>query len=191
MDREFLKGLGLEKEDVDKVMAEHGKAINKAKGESESKDTEIKDLQAQIAKRDDDIAELKKSTASAEIKDQLQDLQDKYEADTAELQGKLAEQKLNHAVAWELNKAGARNVAIASKALDVTKLELDEQGAVKGLGEQITALKESDSYLFDIEPETKASPEDEGTAKPKFSAGGNPKTEAEGDVLEKLGEKYS
>src|SRR5690625_4727713 len=64
MNREFLEGLGLEKEVIDKVMAEHGKTINTTKQELESVTTERDNLKTQLTDRDTQLETLKE-----EVKD--------------------------------------------------------------------------------------------------------------------------
>ena len=66
MNREFLEGLGLEKEVIDSIMKEHGKAI-------------------QAVKPADDYEELKSTNES--LQGQLQQLQDTLDAKETELSG--------------------------------------------------------------------------------------------------------
>lgn len=58
--------------------------------------------------------------------------------------------KVNAAVDAALTAAGARNVtAVKALITGLDAAELSEDGTVKGLGEQIAALKASDGYLFE------------------------------------------
>ena len=50
MEREFLKGLGLEKDAIDKIMAENGKDIELEKGK-------VKDIQSQLVTANNTIKE--------------------------------------------------------------------------------------------------------------------------------------
>ena len=56
--------------------------------------------------------------------------------------------KINNAVETALVGAKALNVKAVKALLNLEKAELDENGTVKGLADQITALQKSDSYLF-------------------------------------------
>ena len=47
MKREFLKELGIEAEAIEKIMAENGKDIEKAKGSSEENASKVKELDAE------------------------------------------------------------------------------------------------------------------------------------------------
>lgn len=65
MNREFLKGLGLEDDAIDKVMTEHGKSLNSVKEKADKVDgleSQIEDYKSQISDRDNQLEELKKLT---------------------------------------------------------------------------------------------------------------------------------
>lgn len=148
MNREFLEKYGLEKEQVDSILDEHSKGIGKAKGDVDGLTTQVEEYKTQLAERDKDIADLSKQTGdSAELQTKMSELQAKYEADTQALNDKVAETTRNSAIELALTKAGAKNIKAAKALLDLDKLEVTEDG-VKGLDEQLTAMQESDSYLF-------------------------------------------
>ena len=60
MNREFLKGLGLEDEVVEKVMAEHGKTVNQTKSDLKAVEEERDNLSTQIKERDTQLKKLDK-----------------------------------------------------------------------------------------------------------------------------------
>jgi len=66
----------------------------------------------------------------------------------AEYDGKITAMKKNFALERELDRAGVKNRALMEKVLDPEKITVDEDG-VHGIAEQITALRESDPYLFE------------------------------------------
>lgn len=155
MKREFLEGLGLEKEKIDSIMAEHGKTVESHK----SKQTELKEsldeLQKQLDNRNKDLKDLKKKAeGSDELKTQLADLETKYNQDKADFDAKLKETQLSSAL--KLALAGkVHDADLVTGLIDKTKIELGEDGNVtKGLDEQIKTLQESKSFLF--VPENKA-----------------------------------
>lgn len=150
MKREELEKLGItEKETIDAILNINSGDIGKAKGDAEAKETELAELKSQVADRDKDIAELSKQTGnSAELQTQLQDLQTKHKTETESLTAKVSETKRDSAIELGLIKAGARNVKATKALLDLEKLEISEDGSLKGLEDQVKALNESDGYLF-------------------------------------------
>ena len=76
--REFLKGLELDKETIDTIMAEHGKLITEAKEKTQDLENKIKDYESRIGelsskaetntKVQEELDNLKKSIAENEAK---------------------------------------------------------------------------------------------------------------------------
>ncbi|EAC8094284.1 TPA: phage scaffolding protein [Listeria monocytogenes] len=178
MERDFLKELGLEKETIDSIMAEHGKSIQNEKDKVTSAEAERDGLKSQLAQRDDDIEALKTdSGTSKSLKTQLETLQDNYETLKKDSEAKLVETRKGAALDLALANAKARNPKAVKALLDNDKLELTDEG-LKGLDEQLGALQESDAYLFAQESEKV----------PKFGFSGNPKapTGFDGSLKENL-----
>ncbi|EAC6059457.1 phage scaffolding protein [Listeria monocytogenes] len=164
MERDFLKELGLEKETIDSIMAEHGKSIQNEKDKVTSAEAERDGLKSQLAQRDDDIEALKTdSGTSKSLKTQLETLQDNYETLKKDSEAKLVETRKGAALDLALANAKARNPKAVKALLDNDKLELTDEG-LKGLDEQLGALQESDAYLFAQESENVA---------PKWGINGN------------------
>ena len=116
-------------------------------------------LKTDIADRDKQFEALKNSSGDVEaMKEQIATLQaenkSKDEAHAAEIR----QMKINSALESALISSKAKNLT-AVKALikDLDKAELQDDGSIKGLEEQITALKKSDSYLFEEAVATKPS----------------------------------
>lgn len=148
MQREFLKGLGLDDEAIEKVMAEHGKDVTAAKQQMSDVEAERDGLKAQLSERDKDIEDLKKNSGTSdELKQQITDLQQKNKDLESTYQSELAATKKNSAIELALAGAKAKNPKAVKALLDGDKLELTEEG-IKGLDEQLSALQESDAYLF-------------------------------------------
>ena len=76
--REFLKGLDLDKETIDTIMAEHGKLITEAKEKTQELENKVKDYESKIGelsskaedntKVQEELDNLKKSIAENEAK---------------------------------------------------------------------------------------------------------------------------
>lgn len=153
MKRELLKDMNLTDEQIDQIMSANGTDIEKAKGSVGDVETikqENESLKAQITERDKDIKGLKKQAGSnEELTKQFEDLQNKYETDTQNLQGELQTTKLNSALDSVLSGAKVRNTKAAKALLNMDDIKLNDKGELEGVDNQLTSLKESDAYLFD------------------------------------------
>lgn len=161
MKREFLEGMGLEKEAIDKIMAEHGKTVESHKTKTETLQTNVNDLNEQLTQRDKDLKELKKQAeGSEELQKQLTDLQGKYDTEKADYESKLKDTQLSSAIKLALaGKVHDSDIAISQ--IDKATIELGEDGNIaKGLDEQIKTLQESKPFLF--VPENPELPEFKG-----------------------------
>lgn len=153
MKRESLKQMELSEEQIEKIMSMNGADIENAKqsvGDVDAIKQENDTLRSQIADRDKDIKSLQKQTKdNDELTNQLQSLQDKYQQDTDQLNQQLQETKFNSALNTALTSANVRNLKAVGALIDKNKLELTDENSIKGLDDQLSALKESDAYLFD------------------------------------------
>lgn len=165
MKREFLTNMGLEKEQVDKIMAEHGKSTNKLQEEKENaeqKAQEVDDLKQQITDRDQQLTDLqKKAKDNKELTDEIDRLKQENENSTQELQQKLEQQEFNFKLEKELSGAKARDVRAVKPFLDMESIKLKD-GEFEGLKDQLDKVKEEHGYLFE---------EEQQTGKPSFSQG--------------------
>lgn len=110
---------------------------------------ENKSLKQAAADRDRQLEELKKFGGdNAELKKQLEALQQQNAEQRRTHEAELARLRLDNAVETALAAAGAKNVKAVRSLLDFAKLKLDAEGRVDGLEEQIGAVKSSDPYMF-------------------------------------------
>jgi hypothetical protein len=112
---------------------------------------ENKSLKIDLRDRDSQLETLKNSTGDvADLKKQIEDLQNGNKAKDEAHEKEIRQLKIDHGVESALVGAKARNIA-AVKALlkDLDKAELNEDGTIKGLDEQIEAIRKSDEYLFE------------------------------------------
>ena len=151
MNREFLEGLGLEKEAIDKVMAEYGKSINSIKEKAdkvEGLEGQIADYKQQIKDRDKQLEDLsKKVKDNEELTAEIERLKEENKKATNELQEKLDKQAFDFALEKSLTKAGAKNPKAVKALLNTENIKLDGE-TLLGLDDQLKQLKESDAYLF-------------------------------------------
>ena len=154
MKRKFLEDLGLEKEAIDKIMAENGNDVNAAKADYDSMKQERDTMAAQVAERDKQLETIKNSTGDMEaLKQQIITLQadnqaakEKYDADMKEL-------KLSTAIRLALGES-AQDSDLVAGLFDKSKLILSDDGKVTGLEEQLKSLKKEKAFLFKEEKPT-------------------------------------
>lgn len=162
MNREELKAMGLSDEQIDKVMAAHGKVVNTTKEQLDSVTTERDNLKTQLSDRDNQLSELgNKVKDNEELTAEIERLKGENQTATAELQEKLDKQAFDFALEKSLVAAKVRNPKAVKALLDTEKIKLDGEKLLN-LDDQLAALKESDSYLFSNEHQ-------EG--KPSFTTG--------------------
>jgi len=131
-----------------KIIINDGTYIPKAK--FDEKLSEVKDLQEQIKTRDKQISELgEKSKGNEEMAKTIADLKEANKKATTEYEDKLKQQAFNHILDSEITKNKDEKVSVkAFKAmLDLDKIKVDGDKLI-GLDDQISALKKSDTYLF-------------------------------------------
>jgi ABC-type transporter Mla subunit MlaD len=149
MKREYLEGLGLEKDVIDKIMGEHGKTVEGNKQKLSDATTSLDDVKAQLSQRDKDLKELKKQAeGSTELQTKFTDLETKYNQDKLDFETKIKDTQLSSALKIAL--AGkVHDADLVATLIDKNTIELGADGNVtKGLDEQIKTLQESKSFLF-------------------------------------------
>lgn len=169
MTREELKELGLTDEQIEKVMASHGKALNAVKDKADKVETlesQVEDYKTQLADRDKQLKDLgEKAKGNEELTAQIDELKQQNEATKTEYEEKLQKQSFDHVLEKSLTGAKVKNVKAVRALLDMEMIKLDGD-TLKGLDEQVTKLKETDAYLFESE--------DDKTKPPKIVTPGNP-----------------
>lgn len=118
---------------------------------------EKKALETAVSERDKQLETLKNSTGDVEtLKKQIADLQTENKTKDEAHAAEIKRLKIDSAVETALMNAKAKNTT-AVKALlkDLDKAELADDGTVKGLAEQISALQKSDDYLFEAKESKK------------------------------------
>ncbi|KIL46164.1 phage scaffolding protein [Jeotgalibacillus campisalis] len=109
---------------------------------------EIKDLQNDIKDRDDQLESLgKKAKGHDDLTDEINRLKKENADKDADYQEKMAQRDFDDALKDALNSAKARNIKSVKANLDIEKIKLDGDKLI-GLDDQLSALKESDAYLF-------------------------------------------
>lgn len=163
MKRKELEDLGLAKEQIDTIMKINGADIENAKevagADIANLKAENEGLEKQVKERDKQLEDLKKSSGDNEdLKKQIETLQTDNKNAKAEYEKQIKQMQIDNAVQNALKDAGAKNVTAATALLkDLDKAEFDENGAVKGLKEQIAAIQKDNDFLFEGKQETNPS----------------------------------
>lgn len=164
MTKQELMALGLNEEAADKVLKEHV-PYDRFKQVNDDK----KALEGQLTERDKAITDLSAKVKAGEgAEKSIADLQEQLkQKDTAVLAA-----RKDAAVQVALTQAKAKNAKAVMALLDADKLELQEDGSVKGLKEALEGLQKSDAYLF--EPAKAAASQSSGFNPSTTTGGGTP-----------------
>ncbi|MEG1788931.1 MAG: phage scaffolding protein [Raoultibacter sp.] len=112
-----------------------------------------KKADADLKERDGQLETLRTSTGDVEaLRAQIAQLQTDNKAKDDQHAEEVKQLKIENAVSAALTEAKAKNLKAAKALLDLTKAELNDDGTVKGLGDQIVKLKGSDDskFMFDV-----------------------------------------
>lgn len=169
MKRDFLEGLGLEKETIDKILDENSKDIGKAKKDGEAATKELEEVKQTLADTNKELEEIKKSAGdNAELQKKIEELQEANNQKDIEM----ARAKRESIDELLLTEAKAKNLK-AAKALLEPLEEADEEKYRTARAEQIKALVDSEESKFLFGSKMKGTepgdPKGEPEGKPDFS----------------------
>lgn len=154
MKKEELVKLGLTEEDADKVAKASEEELKGfvPKSRFDEVNEARKHAEDSVKERDKQIEGLKSSAGDAEkLKQQIDELQQANKEKDSNHALEIKKLKIDNAVDSALNAAKAKNLKAVRALLDLDKAELDENGNVKGLAEQIKKLSEADDSKFMFE----------------------------------------
>lgn len=148
MKKEDLIAMGLTEDQAKKVMDSlDGNFVTKARFNEVNE--ENKTLKQSVADRDKQLEDLKKSSGdNAELKKQIETLQQQNADQKKAHDAEMAQLKLDNAIDAALTAAGAKNIKAVRAMIDTSKMKLGEDGTVEGLSDAIKAVQKSDSYMF-------------------------------------------
>lgn len=142
MRREDLRNQGLTDAQIEFVMQQNGQDIEAARqsnGDAQAERARADALHQQLTALNNDLTEARNNAANAA------DLRRQLDAAQARIK---ASSKAN-AIRDALVKHKPRDAAMLMRLLDDEKINHAEDGTLTGLDEQVEALKNSSSYLFD------------------------------------------
>ena len=131
MKTEFLKGLGLEQDAIDKIMAENGKDVAAEKAKTTKAEGERDNYKGQL---DTVNAQLKEFDGDLKAKD------DEYAA-------KEADRLFTDSLTTSIKDAGGRNAKAIMALLDIDALKASKD-QTEDIKKALEDAKKSDAYLF-------------------------------------------
>lgn len=162
MKRAFLSAMGLSDEQIDSIMSEHGKTANGLRDE-------VDGLKDELGNRDKQIKDLQGSTGDAE------DLKTKLaaaEATNSEWQNKYNQSQKTASVKLAVAK-DAHDADDIVRFIDIEKLNVKEDGTIEGLDAEVSRLKESKPYLFNVQQDDGQGGGDQGDGENSGQGTGN------------------
>lgn len=146
MKAEFLKGLGLEQDVVDKIMAENGKDVAAEQAKTTKAEGERGNYKDQLATAIESLEKFKDVDPAAmqsEIENLNKQLKDKDE----EYAAKEADRIFSDTVKEAIKSAGGRNEKAVMAMLDMEALKASKNQS-EDIKKALETVKESDAYLF-------------------------------------------
>lgn len=150
MKKEEFTGLGISEELAAKAEAASLKELEGyvAKEQLDTANAEKKQLQEDIASRDQQLEELKKSSGdNAELKKQIETLQETNKSEAKKHADEMKELRLTSAIKLAIT-GKVHDEDMAAALFDRTRLVLAEDGSVSGLNEQLESIRKEKAFLF-------------------------------------------
>lgn len=146
MERKFLEELGLDKEAVDRIMAQHGKDIEayKAAAENAAKDRDT--YKGQL----EEVSNKLQAFAGVDIealRGEVETLKKDMAAKEADFQSQLADRDFQSLLMAGITEAKGKNPKAIAALLDIDALKASKNQK-EDTAAAIKALAESDAYLF-------------------------------------------
>lgn len=170
MDKDFLKGLGIEGENADKIINQH-KAVIKDKfvpiERFNEVNTDLKNQKDTVKTLNGQLEQLKKIDPE-QLQSEITRLQNENKTAKEKFETEINNLKISNAIEKALTGAKAKNITAVKALLKMDEITLDGED-VKGIDKQIKALSEAEDtkFLFDTEepgkPGIKGNPEPGGT----------------------------
>ena len=146
MKREFLEGLNLEKDIIDKIMDENGKDINREKQRADAEKQRADEIKSQL-----DVAKetLKgfEGIDVAQLQSEITKLNGDLAAKEADYKAKIADMEFSSVLDAAISGSKAKNGKAVRALLDIETLKASKN-QTEDINNALKALKESDAYLF-------------------------------------------
>ncbi len=154
MEREFLEGLGLEAGAIDKIMAEHGKAVRAEQEKTTAKEAELETAKGTISGLQDAIKKFD-GVDVERLQQSAKDWEKKYKDDMAAEKAKAEGVRKEYALKEALAKAGALDPDyLIYKAGGLEKFNFDKEGKPIGIEDALKLYKEDKTMAHLFKKET-------------------------------------
>ena len=165
MDKEFLKGLGLTDEVIEKIIGNFNDIIGKSYvpvSRFNEVNEDLKNQKTALKSINKQLEELKQVNVD-DLKSEITRLQGENKKQQGDFEKQIAQMKLNNAIEKVLTSSKAKNITAVKALLNMGKIKLNDD-KIEGIDEQITALKTDTgtSFLFDADDSTNNSGEGGG-----------------------------
>jgi hypothetical protein len=148
MNKKELLELGVPENVIEQVIVMHGKDIENTKTKYEPLQSANEALTEQLTKAQETIEGFKAMDVDA-IKKAADDYQAEAKQAREEADLRIYEMQFNHALTDTLKEVGARNPATVMALLDYDKLDLDNEGNITGLEDQLLNIVGENPFLFE------------------------------------------
>lgn len=187
MNQEQLKSLGLNDDVIQRILEDQGKNFVSKTRFNEVNENK-KALESQLADRDTQLKDLEtKAKGNDDLQKQIKELQKANEDQKAAYDGKIHQMKVDNAIVSALTAAKAKNIDAAKAMLKMDAYDLQEDGTIKGLSDNIKKVKEANPWAFDADQQTSPKPQFEFKDSFKPAEGGDnnqpTKVQSEADLI--------
>ena len=146
MERKFLEELGLDKEAIDKIMAQHGKDIEAHKSTAENATKDRDTYKGQL----EDVSKKLKAFDGVDVealRGEVDALKKDMATKEADFQGQLADRDFQALITAGVAEAKGKNPKAITALLDIDTLKASKNQK-DDVAAALKALAESDAYLF-------------------------------------------
>ena len=146
MERKFLEELGLDKEAIDKIMAQHGKDIEAHKTSAENAAKDRDTYKGQL----DEVSKKLQAFDGVDVealRGEVETLKKDMAAKDADFQSQLADRDFQALLTAGITEAKGKNPKAIAALLDIDALKASKNQK-EDMAAAIKALAESEAYLF-------------------------------------------
>lgn len=149
MERKVLEEMGLEKDQINTIMADYGKSVNSLKEQVDTLRTERDTFKSQVDSSNKQLEELKgKITNNDKAKQTIADLQQQLKESEATAKAELLSVKKTNAINNALRDAKVRDTKAIMPFINTDEVKFNDDG-LTGLKDQLESLKKEKGFLFE------------------------------------------